>query len=92
MEIHGVLNLGQLASAMKLEEASVYSHDLEFLLHLLPSWNTFRGSPIWNDFAKTVAPWRPSWRYRGEDLPLAATRRFLGAVDRILVLLDTMRP
>lgn len=83
MEAYRCWTLEQLLRRLDLGEREVYSHKLEALVELLPSYERFKASHVYRDFASRVNQWRPEWRYDGSDPPVDEARKFLEAVDKV---------
>jgi hypothetical protein len=88
MEIHNCLTLDELVGRWGVDEREVYTHGLAALLRRLPSYERFRKSRVWHDFAGRVSKWRVDWRYDPRDVAQGEAVAFLKAVDRVVEWLN----
>jgi hypothetical protein len=72
------------------KEGTIYTHELEALLRLIPGWERIRQKntlAAWEDF-NTVNRWVPAWRYYADIPKKEFARNFLDAVERLFVWID----
>ena len=88
MLYYNVDTLKDLSEKMKIDEARLYSHNLEALMGLTPLDKSIRTGEVWKDFVTQVSRWSPSWRYDSKNPPEEIAAAFLAAVNNVYNWID----
>ena len=95
MRIFDCRNLRELEEVLQMkgllsEQRTIFTHQLEALLRLVPGWERLRqkrNQGLWQDF-NIVNTWMPAWRYSADQSKGDDAHEFLEAVGKIALWIE----